>query len=106
MASPNSPINVEDDEELSVLNSSNVPTLNNDRAKTMKVLLNNNVSNAEYERAIFTLPHDHKIKLSGIQYVLMEPYRVKNAVKRAWWWDQGIELCRLTKGKSYLFSLI
>ena len=61
-----------------------MPTLDNDRAKTIKVLLNNKVSNTKYEQAIFTLPHDYKIKLSGIQYVLIELYRVKNAVKRAW----------------------
>jgi hypothetical protein len=76
---------VEDDKELSVLNSSNIPTLNNKGAKTIKVLLNNKVSNTKYEQAIFTLPHDYKIKLSGIQYMLIELYHVKNTVKRTWW---------------------
>lgn len=90
---------INDTDDLSVLNSDSLPTLDSEESNKIRALLTAE-DDVAHDRAWHELPHEHRLKLHGINYALCDPYRPKNAVKRAWFWEQGIELIRVTKGRS------
>jgi hypothetical protein len=105
MASPSTPMEIGDTDDLSVLNSDSLPTLDGEESNKIRALLVAE-DDVAHDRAWHELPHEHRLKIKGIDYALCEPYRPKNAVKRAWIWEQGIELIRVTKGRSVVCFLI
>jgi hypothetical protein len=105
MVNLSTPIEIDDTDDLSLLGSDSLPTLDGDEKNKVTALLVAE-DDVAHDRAWHELPHEHRLKLKGIDYALCEPYRAKNAVKRAWIWEQGIELIRVTKGRSAVCFLI
>lgn len=105
IASPNTLMEIDDTDDLSILYSDSLPTLDGDETNKIKLLLTAE-DDVAHDRAWHELPHEHRLKIKGIDYALCEPYRSKSAVKRAWFWEHGTEIVRVTKGRSTVCLLI
>jgi hypothetical protein len=101
MASRDTAIDVDEDDELSILGTDNVPTLDGNENKIIALIRAQD--DVSFDLAWHELPHDHRVKIGNVQYALVEPYRNKKQRQTAWWWSQGIELLHATKGKVALY---
>ena len=72
----NTPMEIDDSDGLSVLNSDSLPALDSEESNKIRALLTAE-NDVAHDRAWYELPHEHRLKLHGVNYALCEPYRQK-----------------------------
>ena len=65
MASLNTPMEIDNTDDISILNSDSLPTLDGDETNKIRLLLMAE-DDVAHDRAWHELPHEHRLKIKGI----------------------------------------